>query len=175
MISSARLIAIGRYTEGVNVLGYIIKDLSTGESKLLPRADVEKLALDKKICNITAQVYCGKILIKGIDCKLSSLPNYDSKGRLIDKTENVNRKQEGLMVTARIMNGKSTTGYVLALLTNGAKCGEKRLSKDKVIQLAEDGHIMNLRVQKSNGKYVLRGVNCELAKLPSIKQNVSVY
>lgn len=171
--NEARLIAIGRYVHGVNVLGYMIKDIENNTSQLLPRSEVEDLAIHKKICNVTAQIYDGKVLIKGINCKLSSLPVYDDKGKLIDTKYKKEGLQEGLIVISRILKGKFTVGYTLALLTNGIKCGEKRLSKSDVIKLAEKGKIINLRVQKYNGKHVLRGVNCELAKLPSVQLNKS--
>lgn len=167
MTREFRYIAIGRYTEGVNVLGYVLKELSSGSTALVCRQEVENLAINRLVSNISAQIYGGKIIMKGLNCKLSELTNYDSTGNIISKQSKKLENKEDIVISARIIEGKSTIGYVVTLRSNGIKCGEKRLSRDKVLELARNGYISNARVQMSNSKPVLRGVNCELAKLPS--------
>lgn len=165
-----RYIAIGRYTEGVNVLGYVLQDILTGNKALVSRQEVEMMAINRAIGNISAQVYDGKIIMKGLNCKLSELANYDSNGNIISRQSKKSENSEDIVITARIIEGKSTVGYVVALRNNGAKCEEKRVSREQILNLARRGYISNARVQMSNGKPVLRGVNCELAKLPSTKK-----
>lgn len=164
-MKEARYIVIGRYTEGVSILGYMVQDLATGEKAVLNRKNVEMLALNKNIENVTAQVYNGKVIMKGSNCKLSELPKYDKHGNLITATQKQPTVTEEIIITDRIGDGKTITGYVVALINNGVKCSEARLSREKVMELARDGKIANARVQMSNGKPVLRGVKCELAKL----------
>lgn len=164
-MKEARYMVIGRYTEGVNILGYMVQDMITGNAGICDRKHVEMMALNKTIENVTAQVYNGKVIMKGLNCKLSELPKYDKNGNLIVAAQKQPAVTEEIIITDRIGDGKTITGYVVALINNGVKCSEARLSRDKVMELARDGKIANARVQMSNGKPVLRGVKCELAKL----------
>lgn len=166
--------AIGRYCEGVSVLGYMLRNGSTGETKLYSREYVEELALTRQIGNIYAQNYKGKVILKGVDCRLTELPNYDKYGNMISQAVPNGERHEAIIVSGRVMEGKTTIGYVVSLICNGVTVGKKTLRKDKVIELARTGHIANMRVQMSNGNAVLRGHNCELAKLPIYKSKLEI-
>lgn len=170
MAREYKYIVIGRYAEGVNVLGYVLQDTITGQTNLMPRSTVEELAMNKFIGNISAQIYGGKVILKGLNCKLSSLPNYDSNGNIVTKQDKKCQTSEELKLSARILSGKTTIGYVISVLNNGVECNKKKISREDTMKLARKGLISNARVQMSNGKPVLRGVSCELAKLPSLRK-----
>ena len=166
---------VGRYLDGVNVLGYAIQNKNTNDIKLLDRVIVEQMALSKEIDNVSAQIYNGKVLLKGKNCKLSTLPNYDSDGSLHRKDEIQLEDNEELVVTARITQGKSTTGYIISLRRNGEYIDKKSITREGLMRVAKEGYISNVRVQLSNKKPVLRGMNCELAKLPIYRQSELSY
>lgn len=161
-----KYMVIGRYVSGVNVLGYVLRRNSDGETQLFSRSEVEVMAFKKQIGNMSAQRYKGRIVIKGTDCRLSDLPNYDSNGNIISSEIKSGDKNEAIYITARVLDGKNITGYMVSLICNGVPVGNKSISRDKVIELAKMGHIANARVQMSGSNYVLRGHNCKLAKLP---------
>lgn len=169
MSRECKYMAIGRYTKGVSVLGYMLQDINSGAVRMIERQMVEKIALNKQINNITAQLFDGKIVMKGINCKISALPNYDSSGRLVTKSDENNQRLNEVNIIGRLLDGKSTVGYILGITTNGVKCGEKCVSREKTLEIAKMGKISNARVQMSNDEAVLRGVGCKLAKLPSVK------
>ena len=171
MLREYKYMAIGRYVEGVNVLGYVLRDMNNGTTGLVRRSEVEKLALDKMIGNIAAQVYNGKVIMKGQDCKLSELPNYDSEGTILDTRLKGCGNSEEIMLSARILDGKSTIGYTVSLVCNGVTVDNKQVTREKAIKLARNGYIANARVQMSNGKPILRGMNCDLAQLPILRKS----
>lgn len=161
-----KYMVIGRYVSGVSVLGYVLRRNSDGDVSLYSRGEVEIMASKKQIGNITTQKYKGKIIMKGTDCKLTDLPNYDINCNIISDSIKSGSKHEAIYITARILDGKTTTGYMVSLICNGVSVGNKTVSREKVIELAKMGHIANARVQMSGKSAVLRGHNCELAKLP---------
>lgn len=165
---------IGRCTNGVNVHGYILLDIQTGTKRMFSRQEVEELALSKTIKNISAQFYGGRVIMKGIGCKLSSLPNYDTNCNILGNDENKQSNAEEIRICARVSSGKSTVGYVIGLFRNNKLIGYKELDRYSTIMLARDGKISNARVQMSVGKPVLRGVNCELTQLKTVKYKETV-
>lgn len=170
MIREAKYNIIGRYSEGVSVLGYVMQDLNSGHTELFNRKAVEELALGKRINNVTAQVYEGKVIMKGIDCKLSNLPSYDKTGTIICKQNKEEERTEDIIIVGRLVKGKNAIGYKIALRNNGDTVNSKYISREKAVELAKQGYITNARVQMCNGESVLRGVSCDLAKLPSVRQ-----
>lgn len=56
-----------------------------------------------------------------------------------------------------------SAGYVL----QNAGCGIKKVKRDQVIRLAQQGKIGNARVQNHKGTVILRGIGCSLDELPS--------
>lgn len=152
---AVNFIVEARIMSGVSVVGYRLK-CPDGSSITMGREDVEKLALDKRLINVTAQRHVVNgvqhVVLKGINCKLKDLPKIKA-----------DRKQEKAKheIVMRVTDGKQTCGYVL-------DCdGEKRLfNRNEVMNAARIGLVSNARVQASGDKYVLRGVGCDLAKLP---------
>lgn len=164
--------AIGRCTNGVTVDGYILRNISTGKITFCERSITEQLAINKQIKNIAAQVYEGRIIMKGQGCKLSTLPNYtkecDLKSSRICGQSNSGAKT---VICARISDGKNTVGYVIKRHSNISNAEYRRMSRVDTIMMARDGKIDNARVQMSAGKPVLRGVNCELTRLKVLSPN----
>ena len=164
---------VGRCLDGVTVLGYYTKELSSGKIALLNREAIEKMALDKLIKNVTAQFYDGRVMLKGTDIKLNSLPCFDAEGNRLERQTKVRHNNQTLMLSARILDGRTIIGYVIDLIEDGMVKNRKQITREQAIELAREGRITNARVQMSNGIPVLRGVNCELARLDSVK-NVMV-
>ena len=166
---------IGRYTEGVKVIGYALQNADTGEVGVINKQIVEQLALSKAIMNCSGQFYDDKVVLKGINCKLVNLPNCTADGRIVSKEkELISNKQEPLYINARIVDGKNIVGYRLFRLNDNGDKVEKNIERDKVLQLARSGLIANARVQRSNDKLLLRGVKCDLAQLPMMRLSEQV-
>lgn len=66
-------------------------------------------------------------------------------------------------ITARIQNGRNTIGYELKSTTGGTL----RISKDKVLKLAQRGLLTNATYNKSTNS--LSKTHTDLRKLPVIK------
>ena len=158
---------IGRCLNGVKVLKYVLMNTSTNSINIVSKEQMEHLVINKRVVNCIGQYYCGKIIIKGIDCKLNQLPNYTLDGKLIDKKSSDKAKLEpNLYIKSRMVKGRKTIGYVVGLVGQDI---EYKVEKNKVIHLARQGKVYNARVQKLNDKSLLRGVNCELSHLPVIQ------
>lgn len=161
---------VGRVTEGTSVVGYMVKSEYTGSQGFLTKKAVEEMALNKQINNVSVQYYNGKVMLKGRGCKLSSLPNYDRSEHLIEKeipkVEDVN---EEIVITGRCLGVKGKSHYIITLISNGKKIKSRVIDREYALKLAKEGSISNARVQLSNGTPVLRGVNCDLAHLPSYR------
>ena len=151
---------VGRYMDGVRVIGYDLETVGEGKRLRLPKKAVETLALNKQIINCTAQKYTDPktnkvmVVLKGVGCKISDLPCIN-----INKPE---KKDKRAVIVKRIVEGKYTYGYTVLTYS-----GEERdLTREQVMELARRGALKNARAQMLKGKLLLRGVNCELAKLP---------
>lgn len=161
---------IGRQTSGVEVTGYVVKENSTGAIKLIPKDGVYIMALSKQISNVTAQKFKDKIVMKGIGTKLSDLPKYDKDGRLIEKAEKGNNNKLRITITGKVVQGKGIVAYRVHYVNPSIqKSGDVILPKNKVFKYAKDGYITNARFQESNGKGILRGIDCRLASLPMVR------
>ena len=170
-----RYTMVGRCIDGVNILGYAIQDKTTQQISLMDKATVDQLAITKQIENVVAQNYDGKILLKGKNCKLNELPNYNPDGSIYNRTDLHLDDNEDIIVSARITKSKATVGYVISLRRNGVVIDRRSITKEGLVKLAKDGNISNVRVQLSNKTPILRGVNFELAKLPIYRQDEIIY
>lgn len=160
---------IGRYMAGKRVEGYMVRDRSTGIAAVVSRNKVEQLALNGNIRNVTAQNYGDRVVLKGIGCKLSEMPNYDINGNLVETGWNEAQKQSFERIVARIVDGRQTVGYVIEVVVNGRSAGFKELSRENTIAMARLNRLSNARAQMSQGRLVLRGVNCELTQLKTVR------
>lgn len=168
---------MGRITEGTTVIAYIVKNRESDDVINISKEDTEQLALNKQIYNCHAQVYGNLVNLKGINCKLSKLPKYDKDGNELEVKYRKKRKQADLILTARIVQGRTVVGYRVSKIDN--LDDYVHLTRDKVMELAKDGKIINAKVQKSNGKVLLRSNNgyniSKLKDLEVVKWKVLTY
>lgn len=149
---------IGRVQHGTQVVAYKIKDRTDESESLINKAIVEELALNKQIYNCKAQVYNNIVNLKGISCKLNQLPRYNEDGTPIEEDNTVKKKVEAdLTLIGKVQSGRIVSDYVLAPISDFSK--KMKVPKDLVLQLAQDGRIINAKVQMNNGKPILRGTN----------------
>lgn len=159
---------VGRCMDGVRVIGYIAVDNSTRARLYFNKEQFQGLVINKQVTNCTGQVYGNKIIIKGVNCQLTKLPKFDVNGNQI-KSENANEKETNKMVIiGKITDSKEVVGYRLKYLSNG-QLKYKDVPRKIVLELARDKKIKNARVQMFNNRLLLRGVDCDLSKLPSVQ------
>lgn len=151
----------GRYMRGTTVTDYYLID-QNGNKHRMSKDEVGRLALNKQIVNCVAQQYGGQIVMKGLNCKLNQLPILRDNDPNIVIVNNPSRFTT-LLITMRIIQNRRVVGYVLRDYAGNEQC----VQKEQVISLAATGKVSNARVQRSQGKSILRGVNCNLAELPA--------
>lgn len=151
-----------RIMSGVSVIGY---ELETSDGKIvrLKKDIVNNLAMNNQIYGCKAQRYKGEIMIKGIDVNLKQLPKID----ISKKQSNNNKITKIYTITKRVINKNEIYGYVIKNDTGQ----EKIYNKNDAIKLIKNGLVKNARVQKNNGSYIIRGVNCNLGQLEAISVN----
>jgi len=156
---------IARYMDGVRVVGYEVESVE-GHRDRMTKRQVEELALNKQIINCTAQKYTNPkknketVVLKGVGCKLSDLPTI----RLNKKSGEIDKRG---VIVARIVDGKNTVSYAIRKY-NGEITS---VSRDNTMLLARKGALKNARAQRSKGELLMRGVKCDLAKLPIVKES----
>ena len=162
---------VGRYMSGKEVTGYHLQSIETGKSGKFSRDQVAFLIGREQITNCTAQIYQDKVLLRGKGMSLEDLPiqyedgttkNTEQLGK-IAKGADASQVMEKFIVVGAIKSGRNTVGYII----QNAGCGIKRIKRQQVIELAQQGKIANARVQMYQGKALLRGVGCNLDELPS--------
>lgn len=155
-----------RHMRGVKVLGYYLESTRDGSRRLVNKESAQELALGGFITNCKAQVYNNDVVMKGVGCKISELPIIDADTGKLRGVETKKKTVEALYeITARVINGKHVLGYVIQ------DRGRVPIIKTKkeVVELTRRGLVSNARIQMSNGVPILRGVNCELAKINTIR------
>lgn len=160
---------IGRIPKGTSVVGYLLLDRKSNAKVKLDKQIVEQLALNKQIYNCFAQVYGDIVNLKGIHCKISEMPKYDTNCNKIREITDKRNASAQYKLLGRIMNGKEVMEYIMASLDKPDDI--VRIEKAEVVKLAEYGRIENITCQNNNGKVMLRslGKTDELSKLKSIQ------
>ena len=162
---------VGRYMSGKEVTGYHLQSIETGKSGKFSRDQIAFLIGREQITNCTAQIYQDKVLLRGKGMSLEDLPiqyedgttkNTEQLGK-VTKGADVSQVMEKFTIVGAIKSGRNTVGYII----QNAGCGIKRIKRQQVIELAQQGKIANARVQMYQGKPLLRGVGCNLDTLPS--------
>ena len=164
---------IGRMTSGVVVHGYVLQDLRDGKIVNMSKEDTYRLALDKKISNVNAQLYNGKVNIRGIGMKVSKLLNYDMNGNIALGNNAGSQNKSGekkAYLTGRYKEGRNIKGYRVAVYRSGVKLYESFVDRAKVMEYAKKGLIENVRYFKNQDMEMLRGVNCQISELPICTQ-----
>lgn len=163
---------VGRYMDGKEVTGYHLQSIETGKSGRFTREQVCYLVGRDQITNCYGQIFQDKVILRGVGMSLDNLPVKQENGGLT-RTDNLgkvrkNTSTEDAMtqftVVASIVNGRNVIGYVIS----NAGGGQKSVSRNKMIELAKQGRIGNVRFQTSNSKAILRGVGINLGELPTI-------
>lgn len=162
---------VGRYMDGSEVTGYHLQSIDTGKSGRYTKDQVCFLVGRGQITNCTAQLYKDIVLLRGNGMSLEDLPIIREDGELRN-SDSLGNIRKGTLATdavemfnivGAIKSGRNTVGYVL----QNAGCGIKKVKRDQVIRLAQQGKIGNARVQNYNGTVILRGIGCSLDELPS--------
>lgn len=169
---------VGRYKDGKEVTDYHLQSIDSGKSGKFSREIVCYLAGRGQITNCTAQVYKDQVILRGNGMSLDDLPiinedgelkNADGLGRVKKGTSAVDAL-EMFNIVGIVKSGRTVAGYVL----QNAGCGIKKFKRPQVIEMARAGKIGNARVQTSNGREILRGIDCKLDELPVEKDSQSV-
>lgn len=162
---------VGRYMNGSEVTGYHLHSMETGKSGKFTREQVAFLVGKGQVTNCTGQVYQDKLILRGTNGSLEDLPIQQEDGRFkgSDAIGHVRRNTTGaaameqFLIVGVLRNGKEVVGYIV----QNAGGATKKLRKTVVVKMAQEGKIGNARVQMNNGHILLRGVDCNLAALPS--------
>lgn len=146
-----------KIVDGASILGYVL-EASDGQTMKVDKNTVNRLALNNQIEGCRAQKYNGNIVLKGVTFSLRDIPRINLRDKdnkpVISKWE----------VTKRIIDGNRVVGYFIQRDNN-----IKSVTKNELIQLiVKEDNIKNARVQKNNGKFILRGMNCNLSDLPMV-------
>lgn len=163
---------IGRYMNGTEVTAYHLMSLESGKSGRYTREQVVFLVGRGQVTNCTGQLYQDKVLLRGNGCSLEDLPVQQEDGSLrnseqlghIRKGTTGTEAMQQLILIGCFVKGRNTVGYRV----RNAGGGEATLNREELLELARNGQIGNARVQQYNGKPILKGVGCDLKKLPRV-------
>lgn len=164
----ARYEIVGRVLSGTTVSAYVLKDILTGKVNMVEKCIVEQLALNKQIYNCSGQIYKSIINLKGIGCKLNQLPRYDNRCMpIVDDDKDKRKITADLELIGKVQKGRAVVAYrVRNLRDKGSK--PVIISRDKVIELARSGRIINAKCQMNGSDIMLRGIpGVNLAQLES--------
>lgn len=162
---------VGRYMDGKEAVAYQLQSIDSDKSAQFTREQVCYLVGRDQVTNCEGQLYNGKVLLRGKGVNFDNLPtkqidgefkNTESLGR-IRKDATAEQVMNQFMLIGTMKQGNNTIGYIVKNAGNATK----RLSRAKILELAEQGRIGNARVQRYNGQLLLRGVNCNIDELPS--------
>lgn len=150
---------IGRVVNKTSVTAYILKDRRNNQTQAIEKSIVEQLALNKQIYNCTGQIYNNIVNLKGINCKLSKLPKYDTHGNKIPECETITptKKMGDLKLIGKIQNGRVVKAYVVCAVNDESK--QKIISREQILNLARTGRIINAKSQRNGTEILLRGNN----------------
>lgn len=147
---------IGRVQHGTSVIAYMVKDRVENSTSIIEKGIVEQLALNKQIYNCNAQLYGNIVNMKGVNCKLNQLSKYTETGDLVPEEEKPKKKAPAdLKLIGKVQTGRTVTDYVVVALKDTSK--KMKVPKETVLQLAQEGRILNAKVQMNHGEMMLRG------------------
>lgn len=166
MANKNEYVAVRKYTQGNEVDSYVLRNLATGEGKPYTKIQVIFLVGRGQVKNMDAQLYKNKVLLRGIEQKLTDLDTM--KKPMTEEEVQAEKKvmsEKILFITASIKKGRRSVGYLVKNTMTGE---EKPLTRDKVIKLCVKKQIANAAVQRdnTNDSYIIRGEGCRLSTLP---------
>lgn len=177
---------VGRYMDGKNITGYhyVGSDYSQ-----MPVTKERAIYLIGKglVENMRVQTNTdGELIIRGKGVNLTELPIYDTKkqefrgngnqqnaGGQQNRAIQAGGKQVSYTIVKRIMSKTTCVGY----LVKSSMGNDAKLQRDQVIKLGIEKLLTNASVQKyreregAEPKIILRGINCDLSKLPILIVN----
>ena len=162
----------GRYMNGSEVVAYNLVS-NTGESIRVNREKAILMISRGLIENMRIQ-YCNDgVIIRGNKINLNTLPIFDVNKDNFRGPKDTKTKRAEYLIVKRMMFKTSCIGYVLL---DGNK-REIKLNRQRVIDLASKGLVENAGVGKYQSKedgtsrLGLRGLGCDLSKLPVVLVN----
>ena len=185
MSNNEMFTATGRYMSGTKVASYHL--VGDNGSVIIANRDKAILLISRgRVKNMRVQYSGDDVIIRGNGINLNTLPIFDidkesfrnngstPQVRTTTTNNNANTKVNAqnklsqFEITKRIMYKTACVGYVITNI-NGQ---EKKISREQAKKLAMDGMIINVDASRyiNNGKIeiVLRGIGCELKKLPVV-------
>ncbi len=165
---------VGRYMDGKEVTAYHLQSLDSGKAGRYTKEQVCFLVGRDQVTNCEGQIYGEKVLLRGKGISLEDLPVQQENGTL-SRTDNVGKVRRGtsaedamtqVIIVGSLVRGRNVLGYVV----QNAGGGRTNVNRDELLQLAREGRIGNARVQRYNGRLILKGVGVDLSQLP--KQEV---
>lgn len=161
---------VGRYMDGKEVTAYHLQSLSTGKAGRYTREQVVYLVGRGQITNCEGQIYQDKVILRGKGVSLESLPVKQEDGAL-SKTDSLGKIRKGasaadamtqVMIVGTLVRGRNVLGYVV----ENAGGGQHQVKRDVLLDLASKGKVGNARTQTYKGTVILKGIGCDLTKLP---------
>ena len=169
----------GKYMTGSEVTAYHLTS-DSGQSLIVNKEKAILMISRGLIENMRVQYSDDEVIIRGKGINLKTIPVFDMnknefrqsnapKQGTTNKTTRQNPMSQ-YRIVKRMMFKTSCIGYIVVDAANR----ESRMKKDKAIELALKGYIINADAQKyipageTEPKIVLRGVGCEIKKLPAV-------
>lgn len=161
---------VGRYMDGKEVTAYHLQSLDSGKAGRYTREQVAYLVGRGQVTNCEGQIYQDKLLLRGKGISLEELPVQQENGDLtradslgkIRRGTNAHDALTQVMIVGSLVRGRNVLGYII----QNAGGGQAKVERDKLIEMARAGRVGNARVQMYNGKFILKGVDCDLSQLP---------
>lgn len=169
----------GRYMTGSEISAYHLVD-ENGSTLIVNRDKAILMISRGQIENMRVQYSGDDVIIRGKGINLNKLPVYDlNKAQFrgnnapqsgTTKRTSSNNPMSQYRITKRIMYKTSCVGYVV----QDASGREFRLTRDKTVEFAVKGLILNAEAQKytpagsNETKLLIRGINCDIRSLPTI-------
>lgn len=182
----------GRYMTGSTVTGYHLVG-ADGSQVVANKERLIYMIGKGQVENMRLQTNGDEVILRGKGVNLNNLPIFDMnkgqfRGNQASKTAastNVTPKKNSginpmgqLTLTKRIMYKTNCLGYIVVDMSGN----EKKLSRNKVVELAKQRLISNAIVQRYTPKgsnetqLILRGVGCDIGNLPivTVDQNGNI-
>lgn len=162
---------IGRAMDGSEVSGYFLRDTKTMGTKFVTKEQMAFLVGGKRVENCTGQLYENSVIFRGVGFDIRSMPimrgeQVKAGGKVVEPGRARYTAQQTmgqLTATHVVYEGRNVLGYVLSSAT-----GPVFLQRQRVVEIAKKGMVVNLRAQAYNGETILRGVNVNLNQLPKV-------
>ena len=75
-----QVMLIGKIVKGRNVIGYFVQNAGGAKARV-DRVKLLELARNGRVGNARVQMYQGNPVLKGVNCNLQELPNFDENGQ----------------------------------------------------------------------------------------------